>query len=365
MPIEPTPPPPNASPPDWEALARFLSGESDAGEAAAIATWLAKHPEDARVAEAVRQASEQLATEVRTPVDTERALAAVKARRDDVAPLVSSLDQARAARRDRAQSSPKVTGHSAAPPSFGIWRRLRAVAAVMIVATGVVIWRARSDAPAASIEFVVAAGARTLVQLPDGTGALLGPGSTLTYSAQYGKATREVVLQGDGFFEVERDDAMPFTVRAGDAVIVDLGTAFTVRTDAIRGVSVAVTSGRVRLARDGAAEQIELAAGDAAVLPSGGAPPQRDSLSLDDALAWTTGTLIFRDASFDDVAISLTRWYGVVVTADSGVQLAKLTASFRDESRATVLETLALSYGAAVDVRGDTAHFRSAGARRP
>ncbi len=364
MPIEPTPPSPHAAPPDWEAFGRFLSGESDAAEAVAIADWLGNHPEDERVIDALRQSTAQLAREVASPVDTERALAAVKARRADAAEHISSLDQARAARRDRTSTPRGSNGLPLTPAAFGVWPSLRAAAAIMIVATGLVIWRTQREGPPADTQIVVAPGARDSVQLPDGTRALLGPGSTLTYAADYGGATREVVLQGDGFFDVERDDAKPFTVRAGDAVIVDLGTAFTVRTDAIRGVAVAVTSGRVRLARLGAADQLELSAGDAGVLPSRGAP-QHDSVSLDDALAWTTGALVFRDAAFRDVAVSLSRWYGVTVLADSSVQAARLTATFRNDARATVLKTLALSYGAGLDMRGDTAYFRVAGASRP
>jgi len=29
-----------ATPPDWDAIARFLAGESDAGEAASVRAWL-------------------------------------------------------------------------------------------------------------------------------------------------------------------------------------------------------------------------------------------------------------------------------------------------------------------------------------
>jgi hypothetical protein len=47
------------------------------------------------------------------------------------------------------------------------------------------------------------------------------------------------------------------------------------------------------------------------------------------------------------------------------VQSARLTATFRGDTRATVLQTLALSYGAVLELRGDTAHFRIAGASRP
>lgn len=346
-------------------MGRFLSGESDADEAAGIAVWLAEHPEDARLVDAMRDASQQLASDMRTPVDTEHALAAVKARRESATPVLPSIEAARTARRkpsDRVPTLSTPSARSSAVSAFPRWGIVRAVAAAVIVAAGLLVWRTQRDAPAPATQIAVAPGARDSVRLPDGTRVLLGPGSSLTYEASYGDASREVVLQGDGFFEVSRDDTRPFTVRAADAVIVDLGTAFTVRSDAVRGVAVAVTSGRVRLARAGETAHLELGAGDAGVLPVTGASPVLDSVPLDDALAWTTGTLVFRDASFAEVAIALARWYGVAVTADSGVQRARVTATFREDSRATVLETLALSYGATFALAGDTVHFRVAGA---
>src|SRR6476661_6186107 len=67
---------PNASPPDWDAIARFLAGESRAEEASRVNAWLAAHPTD-------RQLVERLDSAAAVPladVDVENALRIVHER---------------------------------------------------------------------------------------------------------------------------------------------------------------------------------------------------------------------------------------------------------------------------------------------
>src|SRR5512140_462238 len=66
---------PNASPPDWDAIARFLAGESPAPEAARVDAWLAAHPDDRQLVERLGDA----ATVPVADVDVEGALLRVHA----------------------------------------------------------------------------------------------------------------------------------------------------------------------------------------------------------------------------------------------------------------------------------------------
>ena len=76
----------------------------------------------------------------------------------------------------------------------------------------------------------------------------LNAGSRLRWRADYGARTREVQLEGEGYFEVRHDGARPFRVHAPGAVAEDLGTRFTVRAyPEGSGVEVAVAEGRVAL----------------------------------------------------------------------------------------------------------------------
>ena len=72
-------------------------------------------------------------------------------------------------------------------------------------------------------------GSQSLVELPDGTLVTLNAGSNLHYATSYGQGTRDVCLEGEGYFKVVKNAAVPFIVKAKDVVIKALGTEFNVK----------------------------------------------------------------------------------------------------------------------------------------
>ena len=70
---------------NWEAIARYLAGESPAEEQAAVQRWLGSNPRDAQMIAALDDALAGLALgpDARQDIDVEAALARVKARRDE------------------------------------------------------------------------------------------------------------------------------------------------------------------------------------------------------------------------------------------------------------------------------------------
>ena len=68
-----------------------------------------------------------------------------------------------------------------------------------------------------------------LVQMSDGSLAVLKPGSGLKYLRSF-HDKREVFLDGEAFFEVHKNPQMPFVVHSHDMVVQVLGTSFTVKS---------------------------------------------------------------------------------------------------------------------------------------
>ena len=176
--------------------------------------------------------------------------------------------------------------------------------------------------------------------------------------ADYGARTRTVTLNGAALFDVTHDTSRPFNVRAGDAVIRDIGTRFAVRHDPGAAVHVVVTSGSVVLHAVGRQESqgVVLHAGDHGVLDRNGRALAQAGGVADDDLAWTQGRLVFDDASLDQVAAELRRWYGIELRiADPVLTKRHVTASFQDEPVAQVLKVIALTLGARIELNGNTA----------
>jgi transmembrane sensor len=322
---------------NWEAVARYLAGESPAEEQAAVRQWLADHPADAKAFAALDDilARAALKPELARGIDVEAALARVNTRRREIIPL----------RRRQLD-----------------WVPLAAAAGILLAAT--LWWRtsATREAPVTTIAartLTTPVGGRDSLVLPDGSQVILGPGSELTIAEGFGQGDRRVGVRGEALFTVVHDQRKPFVVAANGLEIRDVGTAFVVHSDG-SGVRVAVTAGVVELAVPSHAVTT-LEAGDAAsVSPNGEVAAQR-GVGADDDLAWTMGRLVFHDAPLSDVAEDLKRWYGVELDIrDAALRRRPLSATFQGDSLASVLTTIAKALGATIERRGDTAVVRSA-----
>jgi transmembrane sensor len=327
-----------ATPPDWDATARYLSGESPAEESTVVREWLEANPMDRDLVERLYDATAAAPANV----DVEAALARVHARMQSDAPAVRSIESAR---------------------RTSTWR-YAALAALPVAAVigAVIIYRGRpadQTSAAASRTVATGVGQRDSVLLADGSRVILGPQSRIVIPADY--ATRRTVdLTGDGYFDVKHDAAHPFSVRTSKALVEDIGTAFTVESDAGVMTSVAVVSGSVRLRAESSAatDGVVLSAGDRGSIDTRGTTRAERRVVRDEDVAWTRGSPAFRDAPLEVVAAEVQRWYGVtVIIPDSAMRQRRVTASFNGEPVDRVLQILGLLLGASVEHHGDSARI--------
>jgi transmembrane sensor len=250
---------------------------------------------------------------------------------------------------------------------------VRAAAVVLIVAGAGLLWRrtqvgekgtGTTGTTAVAVRTIsTGVGQRDSVELPDGTRVILGPSTTLTQHADFGKNTREVDLAGEAYFDVKHDASREFRVNTPSALIRDIGTTFDVQTTGATDVRVAVTSGTVlvRPLNRGTQDSVVLRAGDRGGVNGGRVVAERAAVTEAD-LAWMRGKLIFRDTPLTEAADQIRRWYGVELRfADPALRNQHLTATFAGEPKSQVLKTIALALGAEIELRGDTAILHAHG----
>ena len=354
---------------DWDAIARFIAGESDPVESRAVQAWLDAHPDDAWLVAAVQRRAGMAEARAELSVNVDEALARVRARMHaetvaDAPPRLSVSDggAARDAAGKRAPYAPRIATIPAAPRGIRGWQvalLASAAAVVLVVARG----RSGVERAAAEQVFATKVGARDSVKLSDGTRVILAPGSKLTVAAGYGSSTRDVTLEGAAFFEVEHNEAKPFTVRANGAVIRDIGTAFTVKTDEVGNVAVAVTHGivAVRGGTTDAKASVELRAGDRGVVQGEQVAVSRGTVTEDD-VSWTRGRLAYRDATLLELQADLHRWYGVELRfGDASLAKRTMNIPFHADSAADVIRVIALALGVDAVQHGDTVILQMAG----
>ena len=147
--------------------------------------------------------------------------------------------------------------------------------------------------------------------LPDGSEVTLAPGSRLTYSE---KSPRKTHLEGKAFFEVARDEAVPFEITSDGAFVRVLGTKFMV--DAGSSVKeVYVTEGKVLFSRSSDSEGVILTKDMQATLSESDAVPVVAIEPDVNSIAWQRGSFIFDKTPLKEVLETLSEHYRVSFAA--------------------------------------------------
>lgn len=73
-------------------------------------------------------------------------------------------------------------------------------------------------------------GSRATIKLPDGSKVLLNADSKLTYPREFKDQKLEVLLEGEAFFEVEKDAGKKFLVKTPEITVKVFGTSFNVKS---------------------------------------------------------------------------------------------------------------------------------------
>ena len=148
--------------------------------------------------------------------------------------------------------------------------------------------------------------------LPDGSEVTLAPGSRLAYKE---KSPRKTQLEGKAFFEVARDEAVPFEITSDGAFVRVLGTKFMV--DAGAAVKeVYVTEGKVLFAKSSDSEGVILTKDMQATLSQSDAIPVVAAKADVNSLAWQRGSFIFDQTPLKEVLQTLAKHYKVSFVAN-------------------------------------------------
>jgi transmembrane sensor len=99
-------------------------------------------------------------------------------------------------------------------------------------------------------EAVAPKGSRSVTTLLDGSTVWLNSGTKLKYSPDFGKTTRDLILEGEAYFSVAENKKIPFRVITKELCISAVGTSFNVKAYADEGIiETTLESGEVKIER--------------------------------------------------------------------------------------------------------------------
>ena len=182
--------------------------------------------------------------------------------------------------------------------------------------------------------------------LPDGTLVSLNSNSHLKYPKRFGKNSREVLIEGEAFFEVKPNKRKPFIIHAGSAQIKVLGTSFNVNAyPSAELLEVIVETGTVRVLNKSTEtkqnNELILDPGEKGTLVYSSHELLKTTNQNPNFMAWKTHDLIFRSTSLGEVISNLEKVYKVNIRlADPNLNGLLLTAHFNDYSLDFILKVI-------------------------
>lgn len=192
--------------------------------------------------------------------------------------------------------------------------------------------------------FYMSPGEKGQVFLPDGTKVWLNSDSKLTLANDFNDKNRTVVLEGEAYFDVVKNDKHNFIVQTSSVDVKVHGTAFNVMAyPEADDVEVSLQRGAVSLHKRGIDEEL------ASLIPNQHISISKktyltkiDSFEDDSSIAWTFEELIFDYSSLDEVFSKMRNWYGVNITIVSppARQDLKYRFKIKSESLTEILQLI-------------------------
>lgn len=186
-------------------------------------------------------------------------------------------------------------------------------------------------------------GVRDSVLLADGSKIFLNGGSTLKYPEQFAQNTREVSFDGEGYFEIAKNQEKPFLINTVQIEVKVLGTKFNLKAYTNdMSVETILEEGRVEVSHLASNQKREMKPNDCVVFnkqmntfSTKQVDPLRSSM-------WRTGKYSFHSTPFLEFVQTLERGFGVTfVIENPEVASRRFTCDFiRGESIDDILNIL-------------------------
>jgi ferric-dicitrate binding protein FerR (iron transport regulator) len=177
--------------------------------------------------------------------------------------------------------------------------------------------------------------------LPDGSQAVISNNSRLQYPTEFNEASREVILNGEAWFNVTPNPAQPFIITAGPLHIKVIGTSFNVRTinDIIE---VSVKTGIVRMYND--TDSLTVTARQKGTYQISTRQFVLKEKFNPNEVAYATKYFNFENATLKEITDQLQKAYGLkIIISNKNLENCTLSSSFDNKPIEYIFDVLAMT----------------------
>ncbi|MCT4646686.1 MAG: DUF4974 domain-containing protein [Carboxylicivirga sp.] len=196
-----------------------------------------------------------------------------------------------------------------------------------------------------SLEIITPIGSRSVVQLSDGTKVYLNHSSKIKYPKVFTGDSREITLEGEGYFDVAHNPDLPFIVKTGKLNVKALGTEFNVRAyldDDI--IATTLVEGKVVVEKNESRMNIEplgiMVPGQHISYNLNSGEVISTRVEVDKYISWKNGRLVFDNETLEEVAERLGRIYNVDFYIADEIKDYRYTVTLDDTPLFLILELM-------------------------
>ncbi len=213
------------------------------------------------------------------------------------------------------------------------WMAIAASLALLL--TLGIMFQLRQDAPA--MQFSSGGMEIRKVTLPDGSEITLNANSSISYTEEEGK--RAVLLSGEAFFDVARNEKIPFVITVMHTEVTVLGTSFNVKAINSEETVVSVKSGKVQV--NNGNHQMVLIQNEQAI---SSALALHKSEADEHNTSWMQKRLVYDSVPLKLIFMDIESWYGINIISDTTIDTIPYTASVNlDKGLDVFLQNLSIS----------------------
>lgn len=301
----------------WDIAAKQLQGKATPAEQEALRLWLAQDPAHAEQFRAQQRLWE-------------------------LTPPTPSIEVNTAAAWQKVKGRLQTQAEKPEPKVISMYRPLLRIAASVVLLIGLAWIIQLYFFPYYGMQVVRSGSSAIAVVLPDSSRVWLNRNSLLAFDPDFDAAERMVQLEGEAFFEVQRNPQRPFLVQAEDAYTRVLGTSFNIRAYPTEGtVALAVATGKVAFGTTKNHEEVIVTPGSAAILNRQSNMIEKFDGSSSNAWAWQSGRIQFEGQPLAEVVQVLERYYNVQLQLQNeALANCRFTGSFEGAALEEVLQVL-------------------------
>jgi ferric-dicitrate binding protein FerR (iron transport regulator) len=194
-------------------------------------------------------------------------------------------------------------------------------------------------------ENIAPPGHKSHVVLPDGSRVILNSGTILRYDNLFGKKYRTIEMAGEAFFEVKKNEKLPFVIATEDITVEVVGTKFNVMAyPDDEYVETTVVEGKVSVTEKHNQSSLMLSANQSATYHKNSKLLLLDDVNPDPNISWKEDILTFDNENFSNVIKKLERWYNVSIHVEGKDSITdRYTITIKRESLREVLDLISLT----------------------